>query len=184
MECGICFEKFPADVFKFLPCAHFICSFCYESLVKHECPYCKKPMKFEEKTQRYKNIWFHYDCVKPQLIHEIVAEPTKIPKKQKKISESANDVVDQFIQKDTEAKRKAIVKLDPVQIILACSMLLFLAIASVFFLGTLSVVAMIFGGGLILYNLFTARGPAYLKLKYSKRGPSVFITFLFVTPFA
>lgn len=150
---------------------------------EHECPYCKKPMKFEEKTQRYKNIWFHYDCVKSQLIQETVAEPTKIPTKQKKVSESSKDVVNQFIQKDTEAKRKAIVKLDPVQIILASSMLVFLAIASVFFLGTLSVVAMIFGGGLILYNLFTARGPAYLKLRYGKRGPSVFIAFLFVTPF-
>jgi len=151
---------------------------------QHEltCPYCKKPMKFEEKTQRYKNIWFHYDCIKPQLIQEIATESTQ-SKEEKKIFESSKDVVDQFIQKDTEAKRKAIVKLDPVQIILACSMLVFLATASVFFLGTLSVVAMIFGGSLILYNLFTARGPAYLKLKYSKRGPSVFITFLFVTPF-
>jgi len=151
---------------------------------QHEpaCPYCKKPMKFEEKTQRYKNIWFHYDCIKPQLIQEIAAEPTKIPKEEKKKSEATRDIVEQFIQKDTEAKRKAIVKLDPVQIILACSMLGFLATASVFFLGTLSVVAMIFGGSLILYNLFTARGPAYLKLKYSKRGPSVFITFLLKAP--
>jgi len=26
--------------------------------IEPACPYCKKPMKFEEKTQRYKNIWF------------------------------------------------------------------------------------------------------------------------------
>jgi len=42
----------------------------------------------------------------------------------------------------------------------------------------------VFGGGLILYNVYIARGPAYMKLKYGKRGPSIFIAFLFVTPFA
>ena len=41
MDCGICLEKFPADTMKFMSCCHCICQFCYNSLQKQECPYCR-----------------------------------------------------------------------------------------------------------------------------------------------
>lgn len=77
MECGICFEKFPADVFKFLPCAHFICSFCYESLVKHECPYCRT--SFETTPESDDEIYF-------QMIPIEHEEPKARKRKNKKKS--------------------------------------------------------------------------------------------------
>ena len=106
--------------------------------------------------------------------------------KNKIVEDKEKNISDfQSEKKSTDIKKKPdLVKLDLVQITLAASILVFLVGTASFFLGTLSIIAMIFGGGLVLYNLFTARGPAYLKLKYGKRGPSVFILFLLFTPFA
>lgn len=106
--------------------------------------------------------------------------------KNKIVEDKEKNISDfQSEEKSTDIKKKPdLVKLDLVQITLAASILVFLVGTASFFLGTLSIIAMIFGGGLVLYNLFTARGPAYLKLKYGKRGPSVFILFLLFTPFA
>lgn len=106
--------------------------------------------------------------------------------KNKIVEDKEKNISDfQSEKKSTDIKKKPdLVKLDLVQITLAASILVFLVGTASFFLGTLSIIAMILGGGLVLYNLFTARGPAYLKLKYGKRGPSVFILFLLFTPFA
>lgn len=106
--------------------------------------------------------------------------------KNKIVEDKEKNISDfQSEKKSTDIKKKPdLVKLDLVQITLAASILVFLVGTASFFLGTLSIIAMIFGGSLVLYNLFTARGPAYLKLKYGKRGPSVFILFLLFTPFA
>lgn len=41
VECKICMESFPSDVFQYLPCAHSLCKFCFIHLKKMECPYCK-----------------------------------------------------------------------------------------------------------------------------------------------
>lgn len=41
VECKICMESFPSDVFQYLPCAHHLCKFCFIHLKKMECPYCK-----------------------------------------------------------------------------------------------------------------------------------------------
>jgi Fe-S-cluster-containing dehydrogenase component len=41
IECQICMNDFPIDVFKFLPCMHSLCEFCYNNIKKLECPYCK-----------------------------------------------------------------------------------------------------------------------------------------------
>lgn len=41
VECKICMESFPSDVFQYLPCAHSLCKFCFTHLKKTECPYCK-----------------------------------------------------------------------------------------------------------------------------------------------
>lgn len=41
VECEICMEKFPIDCFKFFPCAHKICQFCYHNMKELKCPYCR-----------------------------------------------------------------------------------------------------------------------------------------------
>jgi len=41
VECKICMESFPPDVFQYLPCTHSLCKFCFTHLKKMECPYCK-----------------------------------------------------------------------------------------------------------------------------------------------
>ena len=41
VECEICMEKFPIDCFKFFPCTHKLCNFCYNNIKELKCPYCR-----------------------------------------------------------------------------------------------------------------------------------------------
>tara|TARA_E500000178_G_C17020549_1_gene755335 strand:+ start:1964 stop:2221 length:258 start_codon:yes stop_codon:yes gene_type:complete len=34
-------EKFPIDCFKFFPCTHKLCNFCYNNIKELKCPYCR-----------------------------------------------------------------------------------------------------------------------------------------------
>ena len=52
VECEICMECFPSDVFQYLPCAHSLCKFCFTHLKKMECPYCKYSFS-DEITEEY-----------------------------------------------------------------------------------------------------------------------------------
>ena len=74
-------------------------------------------------------------------------------------------------------------KLDLVQILLTVAILVFLVISAYVVLGTISVVAMAMGGGLLIYQILSSRGDAFEKLKHGRRGPSIFIWFLLFSPF-
>ena len=40
-ECKICMEPIPSDLFQFLPCTHKLCKFCFQTMTKMECPFCR-----------------------------------------------------------------------------------------------------------------------------------------------
>ena len=48
IECEICLENFPQDCFQYFPCCHKLCHFCYNSLKKWECPYCRYSLEPED----------------------------------------------------------------------------------------------------------------------------------------
>ncbi len=85
-------------------------------------------------------------------------------------------------QSTTKEKRN-LDALDPVLIILTCSIVISLTVSAYFVLGTLSIVALALAGVLLLYNLLSARGNANAKQKHGKKGLSVFMLFLMITPF-
>jgi hypothetical protein len=75
MECKICMEIFPNDVFQYLPCAHSLCKFCFNNLKKSECPYCKYSYS-DEITEE--NEEYFYETL------ELVQEPSPRRKKHRK----------------------------------------------------------------------------------------------------
>lgn len=63
VECQICMESFPADVFQFLPCAHSLCNFCFTNIKKPECPFCKHSFSEEIPEEREEEIFEDPDIV-------------------------------------------------------------------------------------------------------------------------
>ena len=84
MECGICFEQFPSDVIKFMPCAHYLCSFCYNALKKQECPYCR--ISFENSENSDDEVYFQM----------IPYEEERKKKKKKKKKNRRNNETESF----------------------------------------------------------------------------------------
>ena len=52
LECSICMENKKLENIVFLPCIHFLCSDCNNSLKKNECPFCRNILK-EEKEDSF-----------------------------------------------------------------------------------------------------------------------------------
>lgn len=63
VECKICMESFPSDVFQYLPCAHSLCKFCFTDLKKMECPYCK--YSFSDEMTEEQEEYFMGNLVVP-----------------------------------------------------------------------------------------------------------------------
>ena len=57
VECKICMELFPVDVFQFLPCTHKLCQFCFKNLKKTECPFCKYSFSDEVPEEREDELY-------------------------------------------------------------------------------------------------------------------------------
>ena len=63
VECKICMESFPYDVFQYLPCAHSLCKCCFTHLKKMECPYCK--YSFSDEMTEEQEEYFMENLVVP-----------------------------------------------------------------------------------------------------------------------
>ena len=79
MECKICMEVFPKDVFQYLPCAHSLCKFCFTKIKKQECPYCKYSFS-EEMTEEEEQEFIET----LELIEEPINKRRKKKNKKKK----------------------------------------------------------------------------------------------------
>ncbi|MDH3610443.1 MAG: glycosyltransferase [Nitrosopumilus sp.] len=80
-------------------------------------------------------------------------------------------------------KKQKKVRHDPVQIMLTAAIFIFLAATIYFILGPISVVAMGMGGGLAIYHMFSSHEKIFLKNNKDRRGPSLFLIVLIVSPF-
>ena len=125
------------------------------NLVK--CSTCEKEIQLDEKSLRYNNLWYHQNCIKPQI-------KTKKP---------------EIIAKEFEEK----IRPDAIQIVLTVGIIVFLVTSVSVILGTLSMIAMGIGGAITLYHLVGSTGKLYSKNKPGIRGPSVFLVFLLGSPF-
>ncbi len=81
------------------------------------------------------------------------------------------------------SKNEKKIRTDPVQVIITASIFIFLAGTIYYILGPISVVAMGMGGGLAIYHMFNSHHKLFSKNKEGKKGPSVFLVILIVSPF-
>ena len=81
------------------------------------------------------------------------------------------------------SKNQKKIKTDPIQIIITAAIFIFLAGTIYFILGPISVVAMGIGGGLAIYHMVGSREKLFSKNKEGRKGPSVFLIILIVSPF-
>ena len=125
------------------------------NLVK--CATCNNEIKLDEKSSRYQNSWYHVNCAKP------------IPEKTKS----------EITEKEIQTKKG----IDPIQVILTVTIVVFLSTSVYFILGPLSTIAMGIGGVLTLYHVIGATGKLYSRNKPGTRAPSVFLLFLLGSPF-
>ncbi|MCH8915369.1 MAG: glycosyltransferase family 2 protein [Thaumarchaeota archaeon] len=157
-----------------------------------KCTTCNKEIKMNEKSTRHRNFWYHETC------YEII--PEKKPKKEKrKIQEAQESIILEnvdsktILEKEKSTNKKTIleshrqslkIKHDPVLILLAVVLFVFLFSAAYLLIGEFSLVAMILGGGLVLYQLLDAKKWGTKKFRTGRKIPAVFPMFLLFLPFA
>jgi len=156
-----------------------------------KCSTCYKEIMMDEKSTRQKNLWYHETCYKT------ISE--KKPKKEKrKIEEVQKSVIlenidsETILEKEKSTNKKIIlephrqslkIKHDPVLILLAVVLFVFLFSAAYLLIGEFSLVAMILGGGLVLYQLLDAKKWGTKKFRTGRKIPAVFPMFLLFLPF-
>ena len=98
-ECGICMENKSIDHINFLPCIHFLCSKCYDKLIKNECPYCRNVIEIE--TDSYDEEENEYSDVNFEILvldeSQVRRKKRKYKKQEKKIIKLLNNNTEMFV---------------------------------------------------------------------------------------
>jgi len=150
-----------------------------------KCTICNKEIKMDEKSTRHRNFWYHEICYNVTLKNNHEQETSQ----KNIISENINSKT--ITNKDMSILKKRILehkqyqktKHDPVLILLAMTIFTFLFTASYLLIGSLSLVAMILGGGLVMYQLLDAKKWSTKKFRTGRKIPAVFPMFLLFLPF-
>ena len=82
-----------------------------------------------------------------------------------------------------EIKKEGKSRIDPVQVILATSIFLFLGGMIYFILGPISMVAMSIGGVLSIYHMFSNRTKRFSQKQKNRKTPSILLLVLIGSPF-
>jgi len=152
------------------------------NLVK--CVTCNKEIKMDEKSARHKNFWYHETCYKTIPIKKHKQEKIKSEKGQKmiileNINTKTTHKEKSVIEKPILEHRQSLkVKHDPVLILLGLTIFIFLFSASYLLIGSFSLVAMILGGTLVMYQLLDAKKWASSKYRTGRKIPAIFPMFL------
>jgi hypothetical protein len=83
-ECGICMDTKTIEFINFLPCIHFICTNCYDKLVKNECPFCRNIISEEKEEDSYDERENEYNDVEFEMLVLEEKRPKRKSKKCKK----------------------------------------------------------------------------------------------------
>ena len=150
-----------------------------------KCTICNKEIKMDEKSTRHRNFWYHKICDNATLKNNYEQETSQ----KNIISENINSKT--ITNKERSKLKKPIlehrqslkVKHDPVIILLAVVLFAFLFSASYLLIGEFSLVAMILGGSLVLYQLLDAKKWGTKKFRTGRKIPAVFPMFLIFLPF-
>ena len=172
-----------------------------------KCELCKKELGFHDRTIRHEKKWYHVECYRstiqekpilkqPAKVVELETKADVVPKTSKKIIqiEAKSKPPKKKIFESTKKSKQVSeidedikipkVKHDPVLILLAATIFIFLFSAAYVLLGALSIVGMFLGGFLVLYQLLDAKRTSTEKYRHAKwHAPAVFLMFLLILPF-
>jgi len=153
------------------------------NLVK--CTICNKEIKMDEKSTRHRNFWYHEICDNATLKNNYEQETSQKNIISENINSKTTTTKEKSILKKPiiEHKQYRKIKHDPVLILLAMIIFVFLFSASYLLIGSLSLVAMILGGGLVMYQLLDAKKWGTKKFRTGRKIPAVFPMFLLFLPF-
>lgn len=98
-ECGICMESKNIDCINFLPCIHFICTNCYDRLVKNECPFCRNIISEEKEEDSYDETENEYNDVHFEML--VMEEDRRCRRKTKKFKKQEKRIM-KLIQNNKE----------------------------------------------------------------------------------
>ena len=170
------------------------------------CGHCKKELEFHDRTIRHEKKWYHAECYRstvqekpilkqPAKVVELETKAEVVPKTSKKIIQieakpeppkkkifESTKKSKQVSEIDEEAIPK--VKHDPVLILLAATIFIFLFSGAYILLPGFSVAAMLLGGFLVMYQLLDAKRTSTEKYRHAKwHVPAVFPMLLLILPF-
>jgi len=157
------------------------------------CGHCKKELEFHDRTIRHEKKWYHAECYrstvqeqvleKEQVVKDTIVKQTPIEKlevtkeKTKEIQKNETKQVS-----DLKAARPKI-KHDPVLILIAGAIFVFIFWAPFTLVAGFSTGAMILGGGLVMYQLLDARRWSKSDFRTRKHAPGIFSLMLLILPF-
>ncbi|MHA7647279.1 glycosyltransferase [Nitrosopumilus sp. S4] len=126
-----------------------------------KCSTCNNEIKLDDKSIRENNKWYHSQCFQKSTFRK-----------------HTKSIINDIERRKTRRKGK-----DPVQFIITGIIFVFLITSVYFILGPISMIAMGLGGAITIYHLVGATGKIFSKNVKGKKGPSVFLLFLLVSPF-
>ncbi len=176
-----------------------------ETIEDTKCEICSEKLTYTDRVLRDRNYWFHSNCYLSKMDGKCTVCEAKISPSEKfrvenhkafhcschQKNRSQKQVILSYKLKEKQKPRNQKLprksnqgKIDPVQVTLTGLVIFFLMFSTYYVLGTLSVIAMALGGGMLIYQILSSRGDAFSKLKHGKQGPSIFLWFLLLSPFA
>ena len=144
-----------------------------------KCSTCENEINLKEKSSRYHNLWYHENCFKDNFKESEDQKIVNFGIEQKKIVAKKKNKEDSTIPHKQIAK----VKQDPVLFLLTGIIFVFLFSVTYLLIGNLSLVAMILGGILVMYQLLDSKKWGTVKYRTGRKVPAVFPMFLLILPF-
>ncbi len=90
-ECGICMDNKTLGCINFLPCIHFICTICYDKLIKNECPFCRNIISDEKKEDSFDETENEYNDTEFEIL--VMEEDRRSRRKSKKFKKQEKKIM-------------------------------------------------------------------------------------------
>ena len=139
-----------------------------------KCATCNGEIELDEKSTRIQSLWYHNTCQKPLSRNKQEFEKTEF--------QNNKNIPDDQISKTIKSSSN--VNHDPVIILIALGIVVFIFVTPFYFITGFSAGAMIIGGSLVLYQILDARRWSGTDFRTRKHAPGIFSMLLLVLPFA
>ena len=144
-----------------------------------KCITCNQEINLKEKSSRYQNSWYHENCFKNNFQNTKDQKVIDFETEQNKIILQNSKNKDNIVPHRQSVK----IKQDPVLFLLTGIIFIFLFSVTYLLIGNLSLIAMVLGGILVMYQLLDSKKWSTKKYRTGRKVPAVFPIFLLMLPF-